>query len=134
GGGVRVKRILMYDKGIETGDAAIYGQVYRYELEDGTSSGVATNEPQGMREENPLVSFLPKKNQSWLNRLVMGKDKEQSEGPIGETLLPSPSVAHSRVVVENIHNGKTGSGYTIHEFFTTKDYPFDKTYDYSLDK
>src|SRR5690606_13793724 len=33
GGGMRVKRILMYDKGIETGDAAIYGQVYRYELE-----------------------------------------------------------------------------------------------------
>ncbi len=131
GGGIRVKRILMYDKGIEDGDAAIYGQEYIYEMEDGRSSGVASNEPQEMREENPLVSFLPKEDQSWLNRLISGKNKEQSEGPIGESLLPSPSVKHSRVVVENIHKGKTGSGYTVHEFYTSRDYPFDKLYDYS---
>ena len=130
GGGMRVKRLLMYDKGIETGDAAIYGQVFKYELEDGTSSGVATNEPVGMREENALVEFLPKEDQSWLNRLIVGKDKEQSEGPIGETLLPGASVGHTRVVVENIHKGPTGSGYVINEYHTVKDYPFDKVYDY----
>ncbi|GAA4272079.1 hypothetical protein U6A24_11270 [Aquimarina gracilis] len=134
GGGVRVKKLLMYDKGIESGDSATYGQIYRYELEDGRSSGVATNEPQEMREENPLVGFLPKKDQSWINRLVAGKDKEQSEGPIGESLLPSATVGHSRVVVENIHTGKTGTGYTVHEFFTCKDYPYDKLYDYSIYK
>lgn len=131
GDGIRVKRVLMYDRGIETGDAAIYGQEYIYELEDGRSSGVATNEPNEMREENPLVGFLPKKDQSWLNRLIAGKDKEQSEGPIGESLLPAPSVKHARVVVENIHKGKTGSGHTIYEYYTTKDYPFDKLYDYT---
>lgn len=132
GGGVRVKRLLMYDKGIEEGDAAIYGQHFRYELEDGRSSGVATNEPRTMREENPLVGFLPKKDQTWLNRLIVGKDREQSEGPIGETLLPNPAVNYSRVVVENIHTGRTGSGYTVNEYYTCKDYPYDKTYDYSL--
>ncbi|MBP2832843.1 hypothetical protein J8281_11660 [Aquimarina sp. U1-2] len=132
GGGVRVKKVMMYDKGIESGDEAIYGQQYRYELENGLSSGVATNEPQEMREENPLVAFMPKKSQSWLNRLVVGKDKEQSEGPIGESLLAAPSVSHSRVVVENIHTGDTGTGYTVHEFYTCKDYPYDKLYDYQL--
>ncbi len=132
GGGIRVKKVLMYDKGIESGDVAFYGQNYRYELEDGASSGVATNEPQEMREENPLVEFMPKKSQSWLNRLVVGKDREQSEGPIGESLLSAPSVSHSRVVVENIHTGKTGTGHTVHEFYTCKDYPYDKLYDYQL--
>ena len=132
GGGVRVKKVLMYDKGIESGDEATYGQIYRYELEDGKSSGVASNEPQEMREENPLVEFMPKKNQSWINRLIVGKDREQSEGPIGESLLPSPTVSHSRVVVENIHTGKTGTGYTVHEFFTCKEYPYDKLYDYQV--
>lgn len=132
GGGVRVKRLLMYDKGIETGDAAIYGQEYKYELEDGTSSGVATNEPSAMREDNALVGFLPKENQSWLDRLITGKDKEQSEGPIGETLLPGPSVGYSRVITENIHKGQTGTGYVINEYYTCKDYPFDKSYDYRL--
>ncbi len=131
GDGIRVKRVLMFDKGIEDGDAAIYGQEYTYELEDGRSSGVATNEPNEMREENALVGFLPKDDQSWLNRLISGKDMEQSEGPIGESLLPSPSVKHARVVVENIHKGRTGSGYTVYEFFTCRDYPFDKLYDYS---
>lgn len=132
GGGVRVKRLLMYDKGIETGDAAIYGQEYKYELKDGTSSGVATNEPGGMREDNALVGFLPKENQSWLDRLITGMDKEQSEGPIGETLLPAPSVGYSRVVIENIHKGETGTGYVVKEYHTCKDYPFDKVYDYRL--
>ncbi|MDP2684161.1 MAG: hypothetical protein Q8P20_03825 [bacterium] len=132
GGGPRVKSLLMYDTGIEEGDAAIYGNTYKYILENGLSSGVATNEPQEMREENPLVTFLPKKDQSWLNRLIVGKDKEQSEGPIGESLLPGPSIGYSRIVVENIHTGKTGTGHTIHEFYTCKDYPFDKRYSHEM--
>ncbi len=131
GGGIRVKRLLMYDPGIEDGDAAIYGSEYKYELEDRTSSGVATTEPSSMREENALVDFLPKKQQSWWNRHIVGADKEQAEGPIGESLLPSASVGHSRIVVQNIHSGKTGTGFTIHQFNTVKEYPFDKDYDYS---
>ncbi len=129
GGGVRVKRLLMYDKGIEEGDAAIYGTEYKYVLSDGvTSSGVATNEPTKAREENPLVMFLPKGEQSAFDRIISGEDKEQTEGPIGESILPPSSIGHSRVVVKNINSGKSGTGFTVHEYFTAKDYPVDRYY------
>jgi hypothetical protein len=128
GGGIRVKRLLMYDSGIESGDAALYGNEYVYKTKDGRSSGVACNEPALGREENALVTLLPRLKQSYYKQLVGGKDRKHAEGPIGESLLPAPSVGHSRVVVQNIHTGKTGTGFTVHEFHTTKDYPFDMIY------
>ena len=58
GGGVRVKRVLMYDPGLESGeDAALYGTEYAYETVGGLSSGVATNEPVVGREENAFDWF-----------------------------------------------------------------------------
>ncbi|CAA9235198.1 MAG: hypothetical protein AVDCRST_MAG56-1344 [uncultured Cytophagales bacterium] len=133
GGGFRVKRLLMHDAGLETlnGDAVIYGSEYTYEGEDGLSSGVATTEPSDMREENPLVGFMPRKEQSWLSRHTSGSDKEQSEGPLGESLLPGPSVGHSRVIVSNIHQGETGNGFVVNDFHTSRDYPYDKVYNYA---
>ncbi|TVL99814.1 MAG: hypothetical protein CV087_16330 [Candidatus Brocadia sp. WS118] len=128
GGGVRVKRLLMFDPGIEQGDTMIYGNEYSYIKSDRQSSGVATNEPINFAEENALVSFLPRKGQDWFSRLTAGMDKKQTEGPLGRSILPSPSVGHSRVEVKNIHSGKTGTGEVIHEFFTARDYPFDKFY------
>ncbi|MFD1001327.1 hypothetical protein ACFQ21_18500 [Ohtaekwangia kribbensis] len=128
GGGVRVKRLYMLDHGLESGDAALYGTEYLYENEDGTSSGVATNEPSSIRAENPLVKFLPKREQSWFSRITTGEEKDQTEGPLGESLLPSASVGHSRIVVKNIHEGPTGTGFVVHEYLTAKDYPFDKVY------
>ncbi len=126
GGGVRVKKVLIYDKGIENGAAVVYGNSYHYVLDDGkTSSGVASNEPSTAREENPFVTYLPKKDQTWWHRITTGEDKEQTEGPIGESILPAAGVVYSRVVVENINTGKTGTGFTINEFYTTKDYPSD---------
>ncbi|WP_299461809.1 hypothetical protein [uncultured Microscilla sp.] len=141
GGGVRVKRLLMYDAGIETGDANLYGQEFFYEdfiKEDGKikkiSSGVATNEPSGVRDENPLVRYLPRKGQSWYSRLTAGFDKKQFEGPIGESLLPGASVGHSKVIAQSIHKGKTGTGYSVNEYYTVKDFPYDKLYVYKTDK
>lgn len=132
GGGCRVKRLLTYDTGIEGGESgAIYGSVYHYKEVDGKSSGVASNEPSSMREENALVTFIPKKSQSWLSRLIIGQDMEQSEGPLGESLLPGASIGHSRVVVENIHQGASSDGFAVHTFHTVKDYPYDKFYRYS---
>lgn len=128
GGGIRVKRLLMYDSGLETGDENIYGSEYHYKKEDGESSGAATNEPSAGREENALVTFLPKRKQTFLNKIVAGEDKKDAEGPIGESTLPAPSVGYARVVVSNIHSGKTGTGYSVHEFYTCRDYPFDKFY------
>jgi hypothetical protein len=132
GGGIRVKTLYMLDHGLETGDAALYGTQYIYEDEDGNSSGVATNEPSTIREENPLVTFLPKKTQSLYSMITSGEATDQSEGPLGESLLPAASVGYSRVVVKNIHEGPTGTGFAIHEYFTAKDYPFDKEYKNAL--
>lgn len=128
GGGPRVKRLLMYDPGIESGDAALYGSEYLYLTEEGNSSGVATNEPQGGKEENALVGFLPLEKQGWLSKLISGPDKSIYEGPVGESILPDPSIGYSRIVVKNIHNDKTGTGFSVEEYYTSKDYPFDFKY------
>jgi hypothetical protein len=123
GGGLRVKRLLMYDNGIESGDVSLFGSQYTYTLPDGTSSGVATNEPGGMREENALVQFDAKFQQSFLNKIVAGRDKEQVEIPLGEGIYPSPAVGYSRVTIQNIHSGITNTGFIVKEFYTAKDYP-----------
>lgn len=132
GGGVRVKRILMYDKGIDSGDAVLYGSEYLYTDANGISSGVATNEPGQNREENALVTFLPRRNDQTLwQKIISGRDKDQFEGPLGESLLPAPSVGYRRVVIKNIHSGKTNTGFAVNEYYTTYDYPFDKFYNTS---
>lgn len=145
GGGFRVKRVLMYDKGIETGAASLYGTEYFYQNEDRTSSGVATNEPSKGREENALVTFLEQREtQGAFNRIISGQDREQFEGPIGESILPPASIGYSRVVARSIHpdypseqsqlpsqphpQPQTSTGFSVKEFYTVKDYPFDVNY------
>lgn len=130
GGGLRVKRVLMYDQGIEAGgaDRVLYGTEYSYTNEDGTTSGVATREPVSVRFEDPVINVLDRKDQSLFNRIVTGKDRTQLEGPLGETILPSASVGYERVVSASIHSGKTSPGFTISEFYTVKEYPFDQNY------
>jgi len=125
GGGVRVKRVLTFSTALE-GNNVLYGNEYVYKTKVGNnviSSGVATNEPQTIREECVLTDFIARRNQSFASKIIAGRDKDQSEGPIGESVLPGPSVGYSKVVVKNIHNGKSNPGFTINEFFTAKDYP-----------
>lgn len=133
GGGIRVKRLLMYDQGLETdqADKVLYGNEYVYETRNGDSdeiisSGVATNEPSGGREENALVSNITR--YTYDDNLLAGEKLKQDEGPIGESLLPAPTVGYSKVIVKNIHSGKTNTGIVVHEFFTANDYSFDKNY------
>ncbi len=76
GGGIRVQRLLTYDPGIETGDAMVYGSEYHYVNEDGTSSGVATNEPMTIREENALVEFMERQKQGGLESIVKRKRQQ----------------------------------------------------------
>lgn len=128
GGGIRVKRLISYDPGIsgQSGDAVVYGSEYIYKKEDGTSSGVATNEPGGGREENALVDFLERKKQKLMDKLLNGQDLKQFEGPLGETLLPAASIVHERVVVQNIHNSNnslTATGYAVNKYHTCRQYP-----------
>ncbi len=125
GGGVRVKRLMTYDNSVE--GPMLYGNEYSYTTKDASgraiSSGVATNEPATIREENILVEYLPKSNQSWVSKVVAGKDKEVSEGPLGETVYPGSSVGYSRVVVTNIYSGKTSPGFAVTEYHTAQDNP-----------
>lgn len=131
GGGIRVKRLLMYDQSL--GEEVLYGNEYLYEtldeIGDTISTGVALNEPAKIREENALITNLEKRtDQGFLEKIFAGKDKEQFEGPIGETLLPAASIGYSKVIVKNIHKGRTSPGFTVKEFYTAKDYPFDGYY------
>src|SRR5690606_15201439 len=80
-------------------------------------------EPAVIREENPMVTDLPRGSQSTLDRIISGKDREQMEGPLGESLLPGPSVGYSQVIVRNIHSGATNPGYSVRRFHTAKDFP-----------
>ncbi|MCE3229439.1 MAG: hypothetical protein K0S32_3990, partial [Bacteroidetes bacterium] len=130
GGGIRVKRIMMFDKnGMDTNQEALYGTEYFYQQLNGSSSGVATNEPAGLRDENALITFMPQRaEQGFISKAISGTDREQFEGPIGESLLPSASVGYSRIVAKSIHSGKTNTGFVISEFNTVRDYPFDMQY------
>lgn len=126
GGGTRVRKIAMSDewKGM-TGNAEntfSYGQEYNYSLDDGTSAGVASYEPQLGGDENPWkqpVFFDTEK-------LLAPNDEHYMEEPFGESFFPSPSVGYSRVIVQNIQHAKVkrnATGKVVHEFYTARDFP-----------
>ncbi len=134
GGGIRVKRLLTYDPGIESdnADEALYGHEYLYIDKDGFSSGVATNEPSLGNTENALIGFMHRREESSdAQKMAAGEDRSQFTGPLGESVLPSPMVGYSRVLVRNIYSGATHDGIHAYEYYTTKDYPFDKKYDFT---
>ena len=135
GGGVRVKRLLLFDAGIEAGDKNLYGTEFIYDVPDPVtgeliSSGVATTEPQAIREENALVGFMDRFRQSFIDKVISGRDKETTEGPVGESILPAPSIGYGKVIAKNIFSGKSNAGFVVHEHFTARDYPFDRHYGY----
>ncbi len=148
GGGSRVKTIEMFDQWddmIGSGNVLSdvqrykrkYGQEYSYRLNDdnpvtenideSTSSGVATYEP-NICKENPLV--MPFYNKA--EKLSIATYQEK---PFGESFFPSPTVTYSRVTVKNITAAddddggtsgdvrKTKSGVVVTEHYTTKDFP-----------
>lgn len=142
GGGCRVKQIAMTDEWaamngfvdpIEGSDQdryynQKYGQQYSYTLEDGGSSGVATYEPIGSKE-NPLVQpvFVN------VNRLLAPDEENYMEKPFGESFFPNPMVTYSRISVKNLERvddddlskvvKKHATGQVVTEFYTSKDYP-----------
>jgi YD repeat-containing protein len=131
GGGIRVKRLLMYDKGITSSasEKVLYGKEYSYKTEDGKgSSGVTPNEPEAMRRENVLVNPLDRDSQSGLEALLYGLDMISNEGPLGHSLYPGPAVTYSYVKISDIHTGTTSTGYEVQEFYTCKDFPFKSSY------
>lgn len=128
GGGARVKKIAISDEWDGTGivegttSAYNYGQEYSYTMPDGTSSGVASYEPQLGGDENPWKQPVFFSNE----KLLAPDDEHYMEEPFGESFFPSPSVGYSRVTVQNIkRTGVThnATGKVVHEFYTSKDFP-----------
>lgn len=135
GGGIRVKRLLtldVFDKRAEVLSGVenrLYGKEYIYLNPDSSSSGVATYEPGLGREENSLIyNFKKRRDQTFIEKATYGKDLDEFEGPIGESVMPGPSVGYSRVLVKDIFSGYTDNGFQIYNFFTSKDYPLDHYY------
>lgn len=132
GGGLRVKRLLAYDPRIE-GDSALYGTEYHYEVYDQErdeviSSGVAANEPTA--DENPLVAYIVnEEGETWVGKVLAKRDRERIVGPIGASVLPDPSVGYSRVAMNPIHQGATATGFSVADFHTYRDYPYDIRFD-----
>lgn len=116
GGTVRVKRILMYnpDDMLETGSGALFGTEYYY------IDGVATTEPNLGREENSLVRPVAGSDGELPNEIIAGDDIIHFEGPLGETLLPSPGIGYKHVVIQDI-NVNSNSGHAIYHFNTCND-------------
>lgn len=128
GSGVRVKRIVMYDPGIEPGTAAMYGNEYLYETKvDGrtVSSGVVTNEPSEIRDESALTTYLAgRDDKNEIDRLASGDDLEQMEGPLCANAYPAPQLVYSRVITRPIlHTLTSAPGFVVSEFNTARDYP-----------
>lgn len=102
-------------------DFSKYGQVYEYTNEDGSSSGVASYEPQLGGDENP-----------WKQPIRFSTDKKWApddrffqETPFGESFFPSASVGYGRVVVKNLPHpnvSRNATGFVEHTFYTAKDY------------
>ncbi|AYL93830.1 hypothetical protein [Mucilaginibacter celer] len=130
GGPARVKRVQLVDNwDTMTGGAAQlagqYGQSYDYTttLNGSTiSSGVATYEPAIGNDENALKTAVPyiQKIKGAINNYF------NLEEPFVESLYPAPAIGYSKVTVRDVD--QTGAilpqrGYSVHEFFTAKDFP-----------
>jgi hypothetical protein len=133
GGGIRVKAILTIDNfnqeaEMSTEDLSVYGTEYLYKNSDGSSSGVATNEPDAIFEENPFYDYLI----GLSGELEKGEDTDlaQFSGPLGKSIMPAPTIQYSRVISKNIHEDPiTGTGYQIKEYYTEKDFPWDHQFE-----
>ncbi|MFZ5553168.1 MAG: hypothetical protein ACOZCO_08645 [Bacteroidota bacterium] len=133
GGGCRVNKISMSDEwsGMTNNamDSYQYGQQYEYKLEDGTSSGVASYEPQLGGDENTFkqpVFFTNNNSGNPLDNLLVPDERYYQEEPLGESFFPSASVGYSRVTVKNIQRTnvtRTATGKVVHEFYTARDFP-----------
>lgn len=130
GGGVRVKRIKMYDawNDMASGESqAIYGQEYGYTIISDNreiSSGVAAYEPSVGGDENPVrqpLKYTQRAKWTLDNFFYM-------EEPFGEALYPAPQVGYREVKIRNLGadgladaSNKTGS--QSYEFYTAKEFP-----------
>ena len=139
GGGLRVTKIQLNDQwdhmfqdNVNVDNPVyqqFYGQEYDYTLDSGLTSGVATFEPNGSKE-NPFVEPFFDNSTTGIDKLVSPKELNYTEKPFGESFFPAASVTYGKVTVKNIARengglevGKHATGTVEHEFYTSKDFP-----------
>ncbi|PAM93697.1 hypothetical protein B4N84_15585 [Flavobacterium sp. IR1] len=136
GGNSRVKKIELSDQwNVMTENDSndlykqSYGQNYSYTDINGNSSGVATYEPLGSKE-NPFVK--PIYDEKKRDLLLGSENDNYVEEPLGESFFPSPKVTYSRVTVTNLPREKEAenkivkkhaTGSVVTEFYTSRDFP-----------
>ncbi|TRX33706.1 hypothetical protein FNW52_14860 [Flavobacterium sp. ZT3R18] len=145
GGGSRIKDIRIHDQWdvmTEHDNNAnykqFYGQKYLYNAVDlygnptEKSSGVATYEPLGCKENPFVIPFYDLKKRE----LLLGPENDNYvEEPFGESFFPAPKVTYSRVTVSNLPRDpydkdgvtmavkKHATGTVVTEFYTANDFP-----------
>jgi len=133
GGGSRVKKIIYNNSWADMTNQAestsYLVKEYQYIKEDGTSSGVASYEPQLGGDEIPQhlpytynITHHTHVLNSWAKNLVSSPEY-LSFYPIAESAFPSPAIYYERVVETNKAQNNLSNGYIVYHFFTTKDYP-----------
>lgn len=136
GGGIRVKRLIQIDKfdiANEDGTPKVYGKEYCYVNKDGSCSGVATSEPFSSKHDNALVEFVDIYQSSdeskwWDTRSgnvfshsIKKRNYDEYVGPIGQSVLPSPSIGYSNVIIRDMN---VVSGDVVeNSYYTCKDFP-----------
>lgn len=131
GGGLRVKKIIIYDHWdkMTKQRQSIYGQEYQYTTtrevngkKEVISSGVASYEPIIGGEENPWK--VPVEYNMQVSSLVP-VDRGYTELPYGEGFFPAAAVGYSKVRVRTINADKTRSANGFEEtcFYTGYDFP-----------
>lgn len=129
GGGARVARLLTIspDGTQEAGDASALGTEYIYGDRTGTvekeSWGVATNEPDIMREENAVVGIDPEYWHRAANEILDDGLLAKMEGPIGYSLLPGASIGYSKIVMRPINRQDNVAGYSMTKHLTAREVP-----------
>lgn len=138
GGGARVRRVCMQERPSAPGapdcteagalgSLMATGQDYRYELEDGRSSGVAY-EPAVGREESSLVQPIPYRDGGFLR----AAQALFLETPLLGEFYPGPSVGYRRVVVQSLARAEAASTgmslrdaapVTVHELYSPATFP-----------
>ncbi|MBC9913354.1 PA14 domain-containing protein [Chitinophaga varians] len=131
GGGLRVKRIEIYDHwNAMTGQKeSKYGTEYNYTttvkvdgVERQISSGVATYEPILGGEENSWHTPVMYKDQL---AALAPTSVSYVEAPLGESFFPAASVGYSKVRTQSIYskNVRSAKGYEETCFYTSYDFP-----------
>ena len=146
GGGCRVTGIRLHDQwdAMTQNDGQerylqFYGQEYDYNLEDGTTSGVASFEPNASKENPYVEPFYSSSGNGYRDKIVAPRESNYVERPIGASFFPSPTVTYSRVTVRNLERErevtqsdgsqetvflkKHATGKVVTEHFTCKDFP-----------